>query len=407
MIIRGIKSYSHQEKEIEFAITKDKKISFDLSKSFDPTMQIKGNGLTLFPGFIDMQVHLREPGAEYKENIKTGTLAAVSGGFIAVASMPNTNPTLDSENRIREINELIKRNSHCIVYPIPSMTQKLEGEVISPYLDYKKASIFAITDDGVGVQDEKMMELIFKEAKNYQLSIMQHCEQMDPKYSSDESEWKMIERDLNLLAKYGGHYHVLHLSTKKGLELITQAKRNKLNVTCEVSPHHLLLEKNHQNMDNTLFKMNPPLRDQASRQAMVEGLINGTIDYIATDHAPHSSDEKQRPYHLAPNGIIGLESCFSLIYTNFVKTKLISLQKLVELMRFNPQKIYQLPLGQLKEDDPAHFTLINLEESYTFDRKDIFSKSSNTPFLGHQLFGRVYSTCVDGKIVFERNMHAL
>jgi dihydroorotase len=373
------------------------------------------NQKLLLPGFVDMQVHLRVPGQEYKEDLESGTMAAHRGGFTAVACMPNTVPTLDHKKILEDFFSLTQ-NSKLDIYPIPAMTLKLEGKSLANYEDYKSLGIIGITDDGKGVQDDLLMEEIFKQAAKYQLTIFQHCEyesisnhaplHLGPKSltsgisgQSGLAESKMIERDLNLLKKYGGHYHALHLSAKESILLIKKAKREGLNVTCEVTPHHLTLIDEDIPGLNTNYKMNPPLRGKDDWEALVENFSNGLIDIVSTDHAPHAEFEKERNISEAPFGVIGLETAFPVIYSKLVKTNQVSLIRLIEALCYRPREIFNLPKRDLMVGLTADLTCIDLENFH--EVKNFASKSKNSPFIGQNLIGFPSLTLYQGEIVFE------
>lgn len=404
------KSYMLIENERIVAIS-DKPIEGD----FDEVVNLEG--FTIMPGLIDMQVHLREPGFEYKETIESGTLAAAKGGFTTIACMPNTSPVIDSREVLMKVMGLIETNAKVEVLVIPAMTKDIKGEVMVDYAPYKDLGVVAITDDGKGVQNDKVMEEVFKQAHTFNLSVLQHCEVNEisngaaiheGEYSRrhnikgipSSSEWKMVERDINLLRKTGGHYHVLHASCKETIHLVNLAKKEGLHVTVEVTPHHLLLcDEDIPNLDPN-FKMNPPLRSKEDREALVQAFINGEIDIVTTDHAPHSDEEKSRSLEDAPFGIIGLETAFPLLYTSFVQTKKMTLESLINVMSLNPQKLFHTPRGELREGALADLVVINTNDERAVTPKEIFSKSHNTPFMNWKLKGWPELTIKSGKIVY-------
>jgi len=389
-----------------------------LNSAISPSVIIDCSNLEIYPGLVDMQVHLREPGNEEKEDIASGTFAAVRGGFTQIACMPNTNPRLDSVPWIRTIQHKVEvGESSCEVFPIAAMTKGIKGLEICNYFDFKKNNIFAITDDGRGVQDNKIMEQIFKEAQLHGLSIMQHCEvesisnhasfhlgtftklhNIDGQPSS--AEYEMIQRDLELVSKYKVPYHVLHLSTEEGLELVKQAKLARLPVTCEVTPHHLLLCDEDIVEPFSNFKMNPPLRSKNDQLALQKGLALGDIDIISTDHAPHTSKEKNMHWRMAPFGIIGLETAFPLLYTELYLKQKISLPRLIEAFSYKAQSIFPIGRRDLYDGGRADFFIVDPKRELTVSELEIKSKSSNSPFWGNKLFGWPIATFYKGKCAY-------
>ncbi|MBO5230181.1 MAG: dihydroorotase [Clostridia bacterium] len=370
----------------------------------------------VFPGFIDVHVHLREPGFSYKETIETGSKACARGGYCAVCSMPNLNPVPDSVEHLNEQLELIKKDAAIKVLPYGSITVGQNGEKLSD-MEAMAPNVCAFSDDGKGVQSEEMMREAMLKAKSLGKMIVAHCEDNSllhggyihaGKYAEEhghrgicsESEWKPIERDLKLAAETGCAYHVCHISTKESVELIRKAKAAGVDVTCETAPHYLILsDKDLQ--EHGRFKMNPPLRDESDRLALIEGICDGTIDMIATDHAPHSAEEKGRGLEKSAMGIVGIETAFPLLYTYLVKTNIITLEKLVELMSTNPAKRFGFNSG-LEEGMPADFTVFDLNKKYTVDPADFLSKGKATPFEGYEVFGECLMTVCGGKIAYQK-----
>jgi dihydroorotase len=382
----------------------------------DSARMIDGKGLTALPGFIDMQVHVRSPGQTHKEDIYSASLSAVRGGFCRMACMPNTRPTLDNPQVISELQTQIESLSLCPIDIIAAMTKGLGGDELAPINEYRQLGLYGITDDGRGVQRGDMMEQLFKRAKDAGLSIMQHCEVEDISHHAPihegvmsktlqlsgqpgEAEFKMVERDLELLAKYGGHYHVLHASSAQTVELVRAAKKAGLKATMEVTPHHLLLcdEDIPHELDPN-FKMNPPLRSRADQAALVEAFLSGDIDIVSTDHAPHTEEEKRLGFEAAPFGIIGLESAFPLLYTNFVKTKRMTLETLVQHMSLNVSKLFPIPSHALDVGNVANFTLVDLDHAKTLLPEESRSKSRNSPFWFQKLYGFSHYTIVNGVV---------
>ncbi|MBO7214092.1 MAG: dihydroorotase [Clostridia bacterium] len=364
--------------------------------------------LTAFPSFCDVHVHLREPGFSYKETIKTGTLSASRGGFTSVCSMPNLNPVPDSEENLQAQLDLIKENAVISVYPYASITLKEKGDELVDISTLSKNAV-AFSDDGRGVQDDKMMEDAMLLAKANGKIIAAHCEVNallkggyihDGEYAKahghrgicSESEYAQIERDLNLAKKTGVKYHVCHISTKESVSLIRQAKKDGVDVTCETGPHYLILSDSDL-QEHGRFKMNPPLRSVKDKEALIEGVVDGTIDIIATDHAPHSQEEKSKGLEKSAFGVVGLETSFSASYTHLVKTGIISLEKLVQLMAINPRERFNIPYNG--------FTVFDLENSYTVNPSDFLSLGKATPFENMNFYGICYLTALNGKVVYK------
>ncbi|PTG81109.1 dihydroorotase [Staphylococcus chromogenes] len=379
---------------------------------------IDAKGHFLSPGFIDVHVHLREPGGEHKETIETGTKAAARGGFTTVCPMPNTKPVPDSVENMRHLQQLIDENAQVRVLPYAAITERQAGKKHVDFEALASEGAFAFTDDGVGVQEAAKMYEAMQQAKAVNKAVIAHCEDNSLIYGGAMHEGKrseelgipgipnicesvQIARDVLLSEATGCHYHVCHVSTKESVRVIRDAKKAGIPVTAEVTPHHLLLTEEDIPGDNAIYKMNPPLRSVEDRQALIEGLLDGTIDIIATDHAPHAEDEKNQPMTRAPFGIVGSETAFPLLYTHFVKTGEWTLQQLVDYITIKPAQVFDLSYGTLKEGAVADLTLINLDEAYEIKAQDFLSKSSNTPFLGEKVYGKTLFTMVDGEIRYE------
>lgn len=369
----------------------------------------------IFPGFVDVHVHLREPGFSYKETIKSGTLAAASSGYTAVCSMPNVSPVPDCEKNLGVQLEAIDRDALIRVIPYGSITAGRNGEALSNMAEIAE-NVIAFSDDGSGVQTEEMMREAMLTAKKLGKIIAAHCEDNsllnggyihDGVYAknhghkgiSSESEWRQIERDLRLAEETGCKYHVCHISTKESVDIIRKAKRRGVDVTCETAPHYLILTDEDIREDGR-FKMNPPLRAAADREALIEGICDGTIDMIATDHAPHSEEEKSKGLKDSAMGIVGLETAFPVLYTELVKGGVISLQKLVELMSTKPAERFGVKTG-FGIQSIANFTVYDLNEKYTVEPSSFKSMGRSTPFEGKTVFGKCLMTVCDGKIVWE------
>lgn len=363
------------------------------------------NNLYIFPAFCDVHVHLREPGFFYKETIASGSAACARGGYTDVFSMPNLNPVPDSVQSINAQLEIIRRDALINVHPYASITVGQIGEELSDF-DGLKDKCIAFSDDGRGVQSEEMMKSAMLKAKSLGKMIVAHCEDNSllnggyihaGEYAKlhghrgicSESEWKPIERDLRLAEETGCKYHVCHISTKESVELIRQAKKRGVDVSCETAPHYLVMNDGMLQEDGR-FKMNPPIRSEADRLALVEGLKDGTIDMIATDHAPHSAEEKSRGLEKSLMGVVGIETAFSVLYTKLVKTGVITLEKLIELMSINPRRRFGLPQTQ-------DICVFDLDKEYTVDPEQFLSKGRSTPFAGEKLFGQCKLTVCGGK----------
>lgn len=381
------------EKELNFSV--------DFSKDLE-------KGYTVFPGFCDVHVHFREPGFCYKETIETGSKASAHGGYTTVCTMPNLNPVPDSVENLKIQLDAIKKDAVIQVVPYGAITEKQCGKVLSD-MDGMKDSVVAFSDDGKGVQSDEMMQKAMEKAKMLDKIIVAHCEDNsllfggyvhDGEYAKahghngicSKSEYKQIERDLNLVRKTGCRYHVCHISTKESVELIRHAKREGLDVTCETAPHYLVLDDSNLKEDGC-YKMNPPLRSKSDKEALIDGIKDGTIDMIATDHAPHSKEEKSKGLKSSAFGIVGIETAFATVYTYLVRTGIITMEKLVELLSTNARKRFNLQLNG--------YTVFDLNEHYVLDEQFFLSKGKATPFLYSVLYGTCKRTVVDGKTAYE------
>ena len=364
---------------------------------------------SVFPGFCDVHVHFREPGFSYKETISTGSAAAARGGYTAVCTMPNLNPVPDCAAALRQQLELIEDHACIHVYPYGAITRGQQGEVLADLADMAPDAV-GFSDDGRGVQSEDLMRLAMLQAKALGKIIVAHCEDNallrggyihDGAYAAahghrgicSESEWGPIQRDLELVRQTGCAYHVCHISTKESVELIRQAKAQGLNVTCETGPHYLTMDDSMLREDGR-FKMNPPLRDKTDREALIRGIQDGTIDMIATDHAPHSAEEKSRGLEKSAFGVVGIETAFPILYTCLVRENIIPMERLMELLVTAPRRRFGLPLG-------ADFSVWDLNARGTVDPKDFLSMGRATPFEGWQIYGKCLATFCDGKLVYK------
>ena len=362
-------------------------------------------------GFCDVHVHFREPGFSYKGTVAAGSRASAKGGYTAVCTMPNLNPVPDSAENIKKQLEIIERDAVIDVYPYASITVGQRGERLS---DMEELATLAIgfSDDGRGVQSEELMKAAMLRAKELGKIIVAHCEDNsllhggyihDGEYARahghrgicSESEWGPIKRDIELLRKTGAAYHVCHISTKESVELIRQAKREGLDITCETAPHYLILDDSCLREDGK-FKMNPPLRSSDDREALIEGILDGTIDMIATDHAPHSVDDKSKGLEGSAFGIVGIETAFAAMYTHFVKTGIITLERLEELLAVAPRKRFGLPISD------AGFSVFKLDESFNVNPNEFISLGRATPFEGMELYGKNMLTYHRGKVIFKQ-----
>ena len=369
----------------------------------------------VFPGFTDVHVHLREPGFSYKETIASGTMAAARGGYTSVCAMPNLNPVPDSAEHLLPELAAIRRDARVRVYPYGSITAGEQGKALSA-MDELAPEVVAFSDDGVGVQSSELMEQAMQKAKSLGKLVAVHCEANallnggcvhGGEYArthglpgiSSESEWRMIERDIALMRRTGCSYHVCHISTKESVELIRRAKAGGLDVSCETAPHYLTV-CDEDLQDDGRFKMNPPLRARADRDALIEGIRDGTVDIIATDHAPHTAEEKAGGLRGAKNGIVGLETAFPVLYTALVKPGVITLEKLVELLHDAPMRRFGIGTP-LEAGAPADLTVFDLNGKYTVDPAEFQSMGRATPFEGWRVNGRCLLTMVGGEPVWE------
>ena len=369
----------------------------------------KKDDYLILPGFCDVHVHFREPGFSYKETIKTGSMAAARGGYTAVCTMPNLDPAPDCVENLDLQRKIIEKDAVIDVYPYGTISKGENGKELSDMEELAEAGVIAFSDDGRGVQSKEMMEKAMMKAKSLGKLIVAHCEVKEllnggyihnGTYSREHghkgicsaSEYEQIRRDLELVKKTGCSYHVCHISAKESVDLIRKAKKDGLDVTCETAPHYLVLDENDLKEDG-YYKMNPPLRSRDDRFALIEGIKDGTIDMIATDHAPHSAEEKNKGLSESAFGIVGLETAFPVLYTVLVKKKVIPLERLIELLAINPRKRFKIPFDR-------SFSFWDIKNSYMVDENEFLSKGRATPFIGMEVYGRNLLTVKNGKIVY-------
>ena len=416
MILKNVNAYINGEfKKCDIQIQDGiiKKVEPEINASAgEEIIDVKGN--TVFPGLVDVHTHLREPGFEYKETIATGSMAAAKGGFTSICAMPNLKPVPDCMENLQIELDAIENTANVKVYPYGAITKNEMGEELAE-MEEIADSIIAFSDDGKGVQEEEMMKEAMIKANKLNKIIAAHCEVNsllnngyihDGEYAKlnnhrgicSESEWKEIERDIRLAKETKAKFHVCHISTKESVDLIRNAKKEGVDITCETGPHYLILHDMNLKEDG-FYKMNPPLRSKEDQDALIKGLQDGTIDMIACDHAPHSLEEKNKGLEKSLMGIVGLETSFPLLYTYLVKQNIITLQKLIELMNINPSKRFNIGT-QIAVGEKADLSVFNLDEEYVIDSNKFASKGRNTPFNGYKVFGKCKMTIVDGKVVF-------
>ena len=366
----------------------------------------KLSSFVVLPGFCDVHVHFREPGFSYKETIKTGSMASANGGYTSVCTMPNLNPVPDSLENLQIQLDAIKKDAVIEVIPYGAITVGQKGEELAN-MQSMASKVVAFSDDGRGVQSTEMMKNAMLTAKKLGKIIVAHCEDNsllfggyihDGEYAKinghkgicSESEWGQIKRDIKLVKETGVKYHVCHISTKESVELIRQAKKDGVDITCETAPHYLIFN-DMMLKDSGDYKMNPPIRSEEDRLALIQGIVDGTIDMIATDHAPHSAEEKSKGLKGSLNGIVGIETAFPILYTHLVKTGIITLEKLVDLLSTNPRKRFDIPLNG--------YSVWDLDKKYTINEKDFKSMGKSCPFKGLEVYGERKITVINDEIV--------
>lgn len=384
---------------------------------FDEVFDAKGQLIT--PGLVDVHVHLREPGFTYKETIEAGTRSAARGGFTTVCAMPNLNPVPDTAEKLKQVYDIIRKDAVVKVLQYAPITENLRSEKLVDQEALIEEGAFAFTNDGVGIQTAGTMYLAMKEAAKNNKALVAHTEDesllfggvMHAGKKAEElglpgilsvTESSQIARDLLLAEATGVHYHVCHVSTKESVRVIRDAKKAGIHVTAEVSPHHLILIDEDIPEDFGFWKMNPPLRGRKDREALIEGLLDGTIDCIATDHAPHGLEEKSQSFMKSPFGIVGSETAFQLIYTHFVETGQFTLEQVINWLAVKPAEIFGLNAGTLTVGAPADVAIFDITKTCTIDKEDFLSKGENTPFIGWKVKGETQMTFVNGKLVWQK-----
>ncbi|MFP4381450.1 MAG: dihydroorotase [Candidatus Sumerlaeia bacterium] len=410
---------ANKRDEVADILVEDGKIADcgrDLGAQADET--IDATGKIVCPGFIDMHVHLREPGREDKENIESGSRAAAAGGFTSICPMPNTSPVVDSAQGLQFLLSRAREKSVVHILPVAAVTQGQMGESITEFGDLVYYGAIAFSDDGNPIMNAEIMHRALEYTSMFNVPILDHCEDQmlaeGGQMRSGAMAMKLglkgipgaanscqVARDIDLARYTGGRVHIQHLSVRASVEYIATAREKGINVTCEATPHHLTLTDACLEGYDTNYKMNPPLGSEDDRQALLEGLRSGVIDCIATDHAPHTDMEKDQVFDQAPNGVLGMETAFGVCYTDLVLKKEIDLNLLIEKMTIAPAKILNLTKGTLSKGVDADITILDLDHEYTVDAKQFFSRSSNCPWHGAKLKGRALYTIVDGRVVFE------
>jgi dihydroorotase len=423
LLIRGVTilALSGAPRAVDLRIAGGTLAEIARARTLAPASQervVEGDGLLCCPGFVDIHVHLREPGQSEKETLRTGSEAAARGGFTRLACMPNTRPVLDSPESVRDLYLRIAREALVPVHVIAAITRGSEGQELTDFAALKAAGAVALSDDGRGVQRADVMRAALHAAAAVGLPILAHCE--DESLSAGgavnegmaaesrcllgipaESEVAHVARDLALAERSGAHYHVCHMSCADSARLIREARRRGVRASCEVAPHHLLLVDADIPGDEARFKMNPPLRSTADRDALIEALLDGTVDAIATDHAPHTEEEKARGLKLAPFGVIGLETAFPLLYTHLCEERGVPIGRILHLLGRGPAELLGLPHSTIRIGERADLVLLDLESEREVSARELRSKGRNTPFMGRRLRGWPVLTLSAGRPVFE------
>lgn len=409
---------SNTNKKLDILIENDKIIKVSENINVQADRVIDCTGYYIMPGMIDMHCHLREPGGEHKETIETGSRSAVAGGFTTICPMPNTNPTPDSAIVLEKIIAEAKRVNLCNVLPFSSVTKGEKGQELVDFKSQLEAGAIAFSDDGMPVENARMIREAMIEANKLGSFISEHCEeksvsagainagpiadQLEVKGVLPEAEEIMAARDIVIAETNNLHTHICHISTKTSVDMIRSAKQRGVKVTCETCPHYYSFTVEEVLESGVNAKMNPPLREEKDRLAIIEGIKDGTIDAIITDHAPHAEEEKAKGLATAPNGIIGFETALGATITNLVDPGLISYLDMVRVMSYNPAKLLGIDRGEIKEGKVADLTIFDPNREYVFLKEKIVSKSKNTPWINKKLKGQVRYTIISGRVVYER-----
>lgn len=403
--------------KMDILIEDDKIIKLKKEISEEADILIDCNNLVIIPGMIDMHCHLREPGFEYKETIETGSKSAIKGGFTTICPMPNTNPTPDSAFVLKKIIDEAERVNLCNILPYASVSKGEKGEEITDFEELKNAGAIAFSDDGMPVVNSRLMREAIIKADKIDTFVASHCEEksvaegainagkvqetLGVKGVLPEAEEIMVAREIVISETNEAKAHICHISTKTSVNMIRDAKKRGVKISSETCPHYFSFTVDEVLKSGSNAKMNPPLREEKDRQAIIEGLKDGTIDAIITDHAPHSEDEKNKELSKAPNGIIGFETALPAIITNLVDKGLLTEMDVVRLTSYNPARLLKIDKGEIKEGKIADLTIYDPNEEYIYTKDMIVSKSKNTPFIGKKLKGKVEYTIVSGKIVYK------
>ncbi len=410
------KTNTFEKKDILIEDDKIKKIDNEITETVDNTIDC--TNLYMMPGMIDMHCHLREPGFEHKETIETGSKSAVCGGFTTICPMPNTKPTPDSAIVLQKIIEEAKRVNLCNVLPYASVSKGEKGEELVDFEELKQAGAIAFSDDGMPVVNSRMMREAILEADKLGTFVASHCEeksvaagainngeiaeQLGVEGVLPEAEEIMAAREIVIAETNEVRAHICHISTKTTKNMVRDAKKRGVKITCETCPHYFTFTVDEVLKSGVNAKMNPPLREEKDRQAIIEGLKEGTIDAIITDHAPHAEDEKNKGLATAPNGIIGFETALSTEIMNLIDTQELTYLDLVRVTSYNPAKLLHIDRGTIEEGKVADITIFDPNETYTYTKEMIVSKAKNTPFIGRELKGRVQYTIVGGRVVYQK-----
>lgn len=420
-LIKNGKMVTKENQLVEAAIWIEEGRIHAIGEAFDESgfeQVYDAQGQLITPGLVDVHVHLREPGFTYKETIASGSRAAARGGFTTVCAMPNLNPVPDTPEKLQAVYDIIKKDAVVKVLQYAPITEELRSETLTDQQGLKEVGAFAFTNDGVGVQTAGTMYLAMKQAAELNMALVAHTEDESLLFGGvmhagkvaeklglpgilSATEASQIARDVILAEETGVHYHVCHVSTKESVRVIRDAKKAGIHVTAEVSPHHLILIDEDIPEDNGFWKMNPPLRGKEDRDALIAGLLDGTIDCIATDHAPHGLEEKNQTFLKAPFGIVGSETAFQLIYTHFVETGRFTLEQVIDWMAVKPAAIFGLNAGTLTVGAPADIAVFDIDHETVINDEDFESQASNTPFTGWTIKGQTSMTFVDGTLVWK------